>query len=244
MFPSFLHPPRYIANHPTSITAMNLKACIHYQLYNGKAAEVELKDLQNAAMGDVYHEHDILRHNICVFRNGDNALQVLPPLYDVIPEARLNLVIYYMRTENPQEAWNLIQDLEPQVPREYILKGVVAAALGQSLNGSAEHLKMAQQLFQLVGASSSECDTIPGRQCMSMCFMLLRQYEDVLVYLKSIKAYFPNDDDFNWNYGLACTHIRPFSLFWLTQKRGKKRVFPFLHEAPVPRITKRRSRPS
>jgi len=24
------------------------------------------------------------------------------------------------------------------------------------------------------------------------------------VYLRSIKAYFPNDDDFNWNYGIAC----------------------------------------
>ena len=32
-----------------------------------------------------------------VFQNGEGALQVLPPLVDVIPEARLNLVIYYLR---------------------------------------------------------------------------------------------------------------------------------------------------
>ena len=32
-----------------------------------------------------------------VFRGGEGALQVLPPLVDVIPEARLNLVIYYLR---------------------------------------------------------------------------------------------------------------------------------------------------
>ena len=32
-----------------------------------------------------------------VFRSGEGALQVLPPLIDVIPEARLNLVIYYLR---------------------------------------------------------------------------------------------------------------------------------------------------
>lgn len=32
-----------------------------------------------------------------VFRGGEGALQVLPPLIDVIPEARLNLVIYYLR---------------------------------------------------------------------------------------------------------------------------------------------------
>lgn len=26
----------------------------------------------------------------------------------------------------------------------------------------------------------------------------------MLVYLKSIKNFFQNDDDFNWNYGIAC----------------------------------------
>mmetsp|Transcript_3723 Transcript_3723/g.6642 ORF Transcript_3723/g.6642 Transcript_3723/m.6642 type:complete len:567 (-) Transcript_3723:83-1783(-) len=195
----------YLANYPHSITAVNLKACSHYQLYNGKAAEAELKVLQQAATsGNIFQEHDILQHNLVVFRNGENALQVLPPLLEIIPEARLNLVIYHLRTEEVQEAYNLIKDLEPSVPREYILKGVVFAALGQH-SGSREHLKLAQQLFQLVGASASECDTIPGRQCMASCFFLLRQFEDVLVYLKSIKPYFTNDDDFNWNYGIACS---------------------------------------
>jgi intraflagellar transport protein 56 len=195
----------YLANYPSSITGVNLKACSHYQLYNGKAAEAELKVLQQAAnSGNIFQEHDLLQHNLVVFRNGENALQVLPPLLEIIPEARLNLVIYHLRTEEVVEAYNLIKDLEPAVPREYILKGVVFSALGQR-TGSREHLKLAQQLFQLVGASASECDTIPGRQCMASCFFLLRQFEDVLVYLKSIKPYFANDDDFNWNYGLACT---------------------------------------
>jgi len=36
-----------------------------------------------------------------VFRSGQGALQVLPPLVDVIPEARLNLVIYHLR-QGPQ----------------------------------------------------------------------------------------------------------------------------------------------
>merc|ERR1711916_148390 len=69
--------------------------------------------------------------------------------------------------------------------------------------GSREHIKMAQQFFQLVGASASECDTIPGRQCMASCFFLLKQFDDVLVYLKSIQTYFLTDDVFNFNYGQA-----------------------------------------
>jgi intraflagellar transport protein 56 len=193
----------YLAQQPNSITAVNLKACSHFQLYNGKAAEAELRVLQQAAnSGTVFQDHDLLRHNLVVFRNGENALQVLPPLLDIIPEAKLNLVIYYLRVEEVTEAYNLVKDLEPTVPREYILKGVVFAVIGQK-SGSHEHLKLAQQLFQLVGASASEADTIPGRQCMASCFFLLRQFEDVLVYLKSIKPYFSNDDDFNWNFGIA-----------------------------------------
>lgn len=75
-------------------------------------------------------------------------------------------------------------------------------------------------------------DTIPGRQCMASCFFLLRQFEDVLIYLNSIKvnapnkassicsigtggprlitgtflllqSYFYNDDAFNFNYAQA-----------------------------------------
>jgi intraflagellar transport protein 56 len=32
-----------------------------------------------------------------VFRQGEGALKVLPALVDFLPEARLNLVIYYLR---------------------------------------------------------------------------------------------------------------------------------------------------
>jgi intraflagellar transport protein 56 len=106
---------------------------------------------------------------------------------DVIPEARLNLVIYHLRNDDVQSAFNLVQDLEPSSPSEYILKGIANAAMGYKTE-SREHLKIAQQYFQLVGGSASECDTIPGRQCMASCFFLLRQFDDVMVYLNSIKV--------------------------------------------------------
>jgi intraflagellar transport protein 56 len=68
---------------------------------------------------------------MAVFKNGEGALQVLPGLVDVIPEARLNLVIYHLKQDELREAYALISDLEPTVPQEYILKGVVHAAIGQ-----------------------------------------------------------------------------------------------------------------
>ena len=39
-----------------------------------------------------------------VFQQGERALQVLPPLVGVIPEARLNLVIYHMHNGEVREA--------------------------------------------------------------------------------------------------------------------------------------------
>merc|ERR1711862_837540 len=129
----------YLANQPHSITAVNLKACSHYQLYNGKAAEAELRVLQQAAnSGTLFQDNDLLRHNLVVFRNGENALQTLPPLLDVIPEARLNLVIYYLKNEEVTEAYNLIKDMDCVLPKEYILKAVVHCMIGQA-SESKEH---------------------------------------------------------------------------------------------------------
>ena len=65
-----------------------------------------------------------------MFRGGENALQVLPPLIDVIPEARLNLVIYYLKNEEVNEAYQLIKDMECVLPKEYILKAVVHTMIG------------------------------------------------------------------------------------------------------------------
>ncbi len=197
----------YLPQHPDSAIAVNLKACNSFRLFNGKAAAAELKVLSDA--GRNIEDDDLIQHNLVVFKQGANALQVLPPLLDFIPEARLNLVIYYLNNDEVQEAYKLLKSMEPSTPQEYILKGVVSASIGQS-TASNEHIKMAQQYFQLVGASASEADTIPGRQCMASCFFLLKQFDDVNIYMKSIKTYMANDDAFNWNHGIALAATKQY----------------------------------
>lgn len=86
------------------------------------------------------------------------------------------------RLDNLPEAYALMKDVEPSQPSEYILKGVVNATMGQEQNSvkykcfefmfklkiflklihifKREHLKVAQQYFQLVGGSASECGMI------------------------------------------------------------------------------------
>ena len=120
---------------------------------------VLLKDsLSNCPFGK-----ELLEHNLVIFRNGEGALQVLPNLLDVIPEAKLNLITYYLRQVNDprsqsttihgeridsnrkfrfkdevKEAFRLIQDVEPTLPVEYILKGTVYTLMSQETNNVSQ----------------------------------------------------------------------------------------------------------
>lgn len=92
----------YLISYPDSTIAINLKACNRFRLTNGRAAENELKSLIRT--DDIFGA-DLIMHNLVVFRNGEGALQVLPKLIDIIiPEARLNLTIHYLRNGDIDKA--------------------------------------------------------------------------------------------------------------------------------------------
>ena len=67
---------------------------------------------------------------------------MLPPLIEVMPEARLNLVIYHLKNDEVNEAYNLIKDMECVLPKEYILKAVVHTMIGQK-NDQKDHMRIA-----------------------------------------------------------------------------------------------------
>jgi len=99
---------------------LNLKACNNFRLYNGKAAEAELKVLDEIPVSTQRTKSaDLVKHNIVVFRSGENAQQVLPPLIGSIPEAQLNLVIHHLRSDEIDEAFELVKDIEPSSPQVF-----------------------------------------------------------------------------------------------------------------------------
>ncbi|KAL3696651.1 hypothetical protein R1sor_010727 [Riccia sorocarpa] len=159
----------YLQVYPDSSLSVNLKACNNFKLSNCQAAEADMKALENACGGEV--ENDLVRHNQVVFRNGEGSLQVFHPLVDILPEARLNLAIYYLKSNQAEEAREMIKSMEPSTPQEYILKAVTLAMY--------------------------------GRQSMASCFFLLKQFDNAIIYLKSIQSYLVNSDEFIWNYGIA-----------------------------------------
>jgi intraflagellar transport protein 56 len=202
----------YLFTHKDSVVANNLKAAIEYNSTgNRKMAEAILLNLQDLCKnGNILEENDYLRHNMVVIKDGENALKVFSSLVDIIPEAKLNLIIYYLRNDQINNAYNIIKDMQPTSTKEYILKAVVHCLLGQQSEKNQEHLKKAQACFQTIGASPSECDTIEGRQCMASCFRLIGQHVDEIIYLESIETYLKEDDDFNWNYGIALAACQKF----------------------------------
>ena len=82
-----------------------------------------------------------------------------------------------------RQAYEVVRNIEPTSPQEFIIKAVTCACLGQEIN-SEDLLQQAQHLFQVIGSSATECDTTPGRQCMASFFFLNKQFEDAIMYLK------------------------------------------------------------
>jgi intraflagellar transport protein 56 len=105
-----------MVTHADSVLAVNLKACNTFRLTSGKDAEAELLQLKATASSSLL-DHDLVRHNMVVFRGGGHALRELQPLLKSVPEARLNLVIYNLRKGSVQEAFDLVRDLEPSLPQ-------------------------------------------------------------------------------------------------------------------------------
>ena len=226
----------YLSVHQESIIANNLKAAIEYNSTgNDKAAKEILLNLTKISKtSNIIEDNDLLRHNLAVFDNEPNStsnkLKTFSSLIDIIPEARQNLIIYYLRNDQVNQAYNLIKEMQPITSKDYILKAVVHCILGQNIaerdgDRMNEHLKKAQTFFQSIGASTTECDTIEGRQCMASCFRLSNAFNDEIIYLDSIEQYMKDDDDFNWNYGIALASCQNYKQAEEVLSRVKKEKY-------------------
>jgi intraflagellar transport protein 56 len=221
----------YLSIHNDSIVANNLKAAIEYSSTgNDKLAKEIILNLQNySKSSNIIDDNDLLQHNLAVFDNEPdskyNKLKIFSNLLDIIPEARQNLIIYYLRNGLVTQAHNLIKDMQPLTTKDYILKAVVHCTLGQQGEPGNENLKKAQTFYQSIGASTTECDTIEGRQCMASCFRLTGAYNDEIIYLDSIEQYMKDDDDFNWNYGVALAMCQNYKQAEEVLSRVKKEKY-------------------
>lgn len=66
----------YLQRYPDSAIAINLKACNHFRLYNGKAAQAEMKKLIEQLSGSCNFGNDLIQHNMVV--GNKNISKYLP----------------------------------------------------------------------------------------------------------------------------------------------------------------------
>jgi tetratricopeptide (TPR) repeat protein len=179
----------YLKQYPASLFALNLKACNAFRLYNGRAAEEILRPYVvnatsiNTTCSDIgkieYGKNDLIENNMAVFRgDGTHAVKTWLPLSNYLNEARLNLIIYYIKNNELVRAFDDAQKLQdvPMHPVELVVKGIAYASYGvylkckfksnQHVTGYGEKkmnenpiqfIHMAKDFFTTVGASASEC---------------------------------------------------------------------------------------
>ena len=224
---------QYLNVYPDSIFATNLKSCCLYETSDGKEAFEEVKKLEKRYDGgSLADNNDLICHNSSVFKIGENALKVFPPLIDLYPEAKMNLILHYIRSNEIENAFRLCHDLEPISQKQYMLKAVVLTLYGQ-MKKNPDIIKQAQDYYKLIGTSASECDTVIGRQCLASCMYLQKQFEDVVLYLGTIKDFMAADDDFNYNFGVANAVIGKFkdAEFHLTKVQNERCLSEYLYIA-------------
>jgi intraflagellar transport protein 56 len=56
----------YLQTYNDSVVGTNLKACNHFKLYNGKAAENELRLLKEKTSHNLRYAEDLINHNLVV----------------------------------------------------------------------------------------------------------------------------------------------------------------------------------
>ncbi|CAB3403738.1 unnamed protein product [Caenorhabditis bovis] len=199
----------YANVYPTSPAVQNLRSCINFRAYSAKAADVP--EIEAMLKTDLYPSAKaIMQHNLVVFKNGDKALQVFPSLMDTVPEARLNMILYYLKKDQIQDALALCGEVEPQLPSEFLIKAITFTIWGY-MKDSKDHLKTAEQFFKMVGQSTAEADTITGRHSMASTNFLANKHDEALVFLNTIEEYHQNDDVFHMNYAqslLQCRHYK------------------------------------
>uniref|UniRef100_A0AC35UG54 TPR_REGION domain-containing protein n=1 Tax=Rhabditophanes sp. KR3021 TaxID=114890 RepID=A0AC35UG54_9BILA len=198
----------YLEAHPGSTTAINLVSANRYRLGTPDQAFNEIRHLSHLMDEETFFGRNLLRHNAVVYKRGQGALQVFPSLVNFIPEATHNLIIFHLKREDHDAAYAMVKDMIPSESIEYIIKAIAFYYMYKKGKSSGSDLRaLTIDLYNSVGQSDVEKDTIVGRQCMAIVSFMQENYAEVCMYLQSIEHFFSKNNTFSYNYGQALVAI-------------------------------------
>lgn len=196
----------YLQANSDSAVALNLKACDYLRLFDAEIAESQLLQIRKFSSSSYEFVDSLIKHNVCIFHDGDDGFTILPKLVTSLPEARFNLAILYMRENNPTEAYALLEAFNPIDVNELILKATVLIAVGQLTTESAP-IEEANGIFQEIGTMDVIKDTVPGRQCLISSKFINGEYDEVLKIMQTIEQLIADTDEFNYNKGMSLASL-------------------------------------
>lgn len=197
---------QYLQFSSDSAVALNLKSCDYLKLYDPNTAESQLLQIRKFSSATYGFVDALINHNLCIFHDGDDGFTILPKLVDVIPQARQNLSILYLREANALEAYNMLQEFMPLDINESLLKATVDFAYGQ-VSGDPNLIAGASEVFKEFGKMEDRCDTIQGRQALATHKFIEREWDSVLKILQTVEEYLKMYDEFNYNKAITLAQL-------------------------------------
>jgi len=200
---------QYLGVNSDSAVALNLKSCDYLRLYGSEIAESQLLQIRKFAAANYDFVDALINHNLCIFKNGEDGFKILPKLISILPEARFNLAIQYMKESNSAEAYNILQGYQSVDVPDSILKASVDLAYGQ-YTGDSGPIEEANLVFKEVGDMDTVRDTIPGRQAKTTHHFIQGEYDLCLKLLDTIETFIGQTDEFYYNKAMALAALSKF----------------------------------
>lgn len=197
---------QYLAANSDSAVALNLKSCDYFKIFAPDVAESQLLQIKKFGSASFTFVDSLIKHNLCVFANGEDGLKVFPPLVGIIPEAILNLAIIYLRSSDAKDAYDLLADFNPIDVNEYILKGTALIEYGQ-IAADGGIIEEASQIFESVSQMDDIKDTVIGRCALTTTTFVRGEYEKTIKIMESFEHVMGVTDEFQFNKGMAYAAI-------------------------------------
>ncbi|KAH0791210.1 TPR Domain containing protein [Histomonas meleagridis] len=200
----------YLSDNSDSAIALNLKSCDYLKLFDSEIAQSQLLQIRKFSSSSYDFVDSIVTHNLCIFQNGEDGFTILPKLVPILNEARYNLAILHMRSNESLEAYSLLKDYNPIQLNESILKASVLLSIGQ-LQSDLTSIEEAKNLFSKIGNMKEVKDTILGREALASSKFINGQYSDALKVLNTIEEYESDEDEYNYNKAMTLAALSKYS---------------------------------
>ena len=193
---------QYLSAISDSAVALNLKSCDYFRLFSPEVAESQILQIKKFGSSSFTFVDGLIKHNLCVFKNGEDGLKIFPPLVGVIPEALLNLAVIHLKESNAEEAFKLLSDFQPIDVNDFILKGTSYLEYGQ-ITQDPTLIQEANQIFTTVYQTDDIKDTVIGRCALTTTTFIEGNYEKTIKIMETYEHVMGITDEFQYNKGMS-----------------------------------------